>query len=291
MASGIVAPMVQGDDGSWQLQTQTVTSDSLTTKTKNNNVIDSDMFLTLLVAEMQNQDPLEPTSNTEWVSQYATFTQVQQMTEMSRSMDQIRANSLVGKEVIMKVTSESTGEVTYKRGKVEYVQVENGKSLLVIDGGQYSIDDLDSVISDEYSEAYDQYSTWIAKLHALPSLQFIDETYENTLKELFDDFYAMTDYQQQYMQTYAADELAMFSEYLHALELYGIKFEEPDPDSNKSATLDDLLEDFNSKTDDILDKLNSLAGASGSGNVEESDDTEDTDADEDTDTDTDTKEV
>ena len=71
MASGIVAPMVQGDDGSWQLQTQTVTSDSLTTKTKNNNVIDSDMFLTLLVAEMQNQDPLEPTSNTEWVSQYA----------------------------------------------------------------------------------------------------------------------------------------------------------------------------------------------------------------------------
>ena len=59
---------------------------------------------------MQNQDPLEPTSNTEWVSQYATFTQVEKMGEMAESVDLLRANDLVGKEVIMKVTSESTGE-------------------------------------------------------------------------------------------------------------------------------------------------------------------------------------
>ncbi len=75
-----------------------------------NSVVDSDTFLTLLVAEMQNQDPLEPTSNTEWVSQYATFTQVQQISEMADSMDLVRANNLIGKEVVMKVTSSSTGE-------------------------------------------------------------------------------------------------------------------------------------------------------------------------------------
>lgn len=71
----LIAPI--GEDG--KLQTHTASGDSLKKNAKNKNAVDSDMFLTLLVAEMQNQDPLEPTSNTEWVSQYATFTQVQKM--------------------------------------------------------------------------------------------------------------------------------------------------------------------------------------------------------------------
>ena len=52
MASGLVAPIVDGE-----LQTRTDSGDSLTKKSNNKNEIDSDMFLTLLVAEMQNQDP------------------------------------------------------------------------------------------------------------------------------------------------------------------------------------------------------------------------------------------
>ena len=55
----LVAPVVDG-----QLKTSSASSDSLT-GAKNKSSVDSDMFLTLLVAEMQNQDPLEPTSNTE----------------------------------------------------------------------------------------------------------------------------------------------------------------------------------------------------------------------------------
>lgn len=37
------------------------------------NTYDKEMFLKLLVAEMQYQDPLEPTSNTEYVSELASF--------------------------------------------------------------------------------------------------------------------------------------------------------------------------------------------------------------------------
>ncbi len=47
-----------------------------TTKSKksdesNNGTMGYDQFLTLLCAEMQYQDPLEPTSNTEYVAQLA----------------------------------------------------------------------------------------------------------------------------------------------------------------------------------------------------------------------------
>ncbi|MDE5598481.1 MAG: hypothetical protein K2J04_11725, partial [Lachnospiraceae bacterium] len=42
-------------------------------KKKSNSTVDKDQFLQLLVAQMKYQDPLEPTSNTEYISQYATF--------------------------------------------------------------------------------------------------------------------------------------------------------------------------------------------------------------------------
>ena len=38
-----------------------------------NSSLDKDAFLQLLVAQMKYQDPLEPTSNTEYISQLATF--------------------------------------------------------------------------------------------------------------------------------------------------------------------------------------------------------------------------
>ena len=146
-SSTLMAPYVDGE-----LQTQSTSGTSLTKETKSkNSQVDSDMFLQLLVAEMKNQDPLQPTSNTEWVSQYATFTQVEKMSEMAGSVDLLRANSLVGQSVIMKVTSESTGETTYATGVVDYVLVENKKPILVINDKKYSLSDLDSVISPEYS--------------------------------------------------------------------------------------------------------------------------------------------
>ena len=38
------------------------------------NKLGKDSFLKLLCAQMENQDPMQPQSNTEWVSQLATYT-------------------------------------------------------------------------------------------------------------------------------------------------------------------------------------------------------------------------
>lgn len=46
----------------------------------------NNMFMTLLVAQIQNQDPLNPTDGTEYVSQLAQMTQVQSMETMSALM-------------------------------------------------------------------------------------------------------------------------------------------------------------------------------------------------------------
>lgn len=48
-------------------------SESSVKKANAQSGLDKDAFLQLLVAQMKYQDPLEPTSNTEYISQYAQF--------------------------------------------------------------------------------------------------------------------------------------------------------------------------------------------------------------------------
>ncbi len=263
----LVAPYVDG-----KLQTSTTSSDSLGRKSSN-SVVDSDTFLTLLVAEMQNQDPLEPTSNTEWVSQYATFTQVQQISEMADSMDLVRANNLIGKEVVMKVTSSSTGETSYKRGVVDYVVVEEGKPLLVIDEAKYSLSDLDTVASKEYFNAYDKYTEFAKKVAALPSLKVVDKSYQNTVQDIMDLYNGMSDYEKNYLKTYAAGDIASYEAYVKKLKSLGVTFNEGT--QTKETTLDDLISAFDKKMTALMEQIaalkgsNSSSGSSSSGNTDQ----------------------
>lgn len=128
-------------------------SDS-TKKTTPNSSLDKETFLQLLVAQMQYQDPLEPMDNTEYVSQLATFSELEAMNNLNDSMGLSRAAQLVGKNVLMRTTSATTGETYMTQGVVDYVVYENGSAYLAIKDSLYSLDDLDTVVSDEYWEEY-----------------------------------------------------------------------------------------------------------------------------------------
>ena len=133
-------------DGKLQMGNSTMKTE----EPKAGNSVDKEAFLQLLVAQMKYQDPLQPTSNTEYISQYATFSELEQMQNMSSSMTLSRASELVGKEVLVESESES-GKVTQVQGKVEKVVYQSNKAYLSIDGALYSMDDLKLVIDDEYS--------------------------------------------------------------------------------------------------------------------------------------------
>ena len=85
-----------------------------------NSSLDKDAFLQLLVAQMKYQDPLEPTSNTEYISQFATFSELEQMQNMSATLELSRASSLVGQTVLMRVT-DSSGREKIVQGNVDYI--------------------------------------------------------------------------------------------------------------------------------------------------------------------------
>ena len=141
---GISAPYV---DGKLEMGNASMKSE----EPKAGNSVDKEAFLQLLVAQMKYQDPLQPTSNTVYISQYATFSELEQMQNMSSSMTLSRASELVGKEVLVESESES-GKVTQVQGKVEKVVYQSNKAYLSIDGALYSMDDLKLVIDDEFSK-------------------------------------------------------------------------------------------------------------------------------------------
>lgn len=114
---------------------------------KDATTLDINDFLQLLVAQMQYQDPLEPTDNTQYIAQMATFTQVEATTQMHNKVEQQMASSLVGKTVIMETDLNNSGLVA---GKVDYWETIDGTVYLGIDGKLYDIADLDTVMDESY---------------------------------------------------------------------------------------------------------------------------------------------
>ena len=208
--------MAEFVDGKFNTETASSASLKNAKEDKNKSGVDSEAFLTLLVAEMQNQDPLEPTSNTEWVSQYATFTQVSEIQAIGDRMNGVQAQSLVGKNVIMRVT-DSTGDTNYIDGMVERVGYEEGKAYLYIDGNPYSVDDLDTVISEKYMAAQEKVDQIRSLIKKLPSMQELTISDQDTVVELGKILSGMSDYEKSFVEQDAIDAINDYGQRMLAI--------------------------------------------------------------------------
>jgi flagellar basal-body rod modification protein FlgD len=97
-------------------------------------------FLQLLVSQMENQDPLDPQSDTQMAAQMAQFTSLQQSTAMSSSLSMLQANSLVGSTVDLQVDSKDTSS-----GVVSGVTVVSGTPEIVVNGADYTLSQVNSI--------------------------------------------------------------------------------------------------------------------------------------------------
>jgi flagellar basal-body rod modification protein FlgD len=114
--------------------------------------LDADMFLQLLMTELQSQDPLEPMSNSEICQQLSQIWELQSNMELTDTLQSITlgqniaaANSMIGRLIVG--LTDDAGEIA---GYVESVSVVDGQAKLNV--GQHAIDLKDiSLILDESS--------------------------------------------------------------------------------------------------------------------------------------------
>ena len=158
-----------------------------------------DQFLQLLCAEMQYQDPLEPTSNTDYVAQMATFSQLEATLSLTETQESANASNLVGKQVILKVTSETTGQTSYVDGRVDYVMYENGEVFLSVNDKLYPASSLDTVADSEYYEGVTLATTLKDMVNGLPLMENLTVEWQKAITQLREVYDGMTDYQKQFV--------------------------------------------------------------------------------------------
>lgn len=216
-----------------------VSSDKVAAKNTNTNIGKSklgyDEFLKLLTAEMQYQDPLEPTSNTDYVAQMATFSQLEATLSMKESLGKSSdntiksmANQLVGQEVVVEDDESKTG---YADGIVDYVMYEDGEIYISVNDKLYSIDKLDTISTKDYYEAVVSANTLHSMITALPSINDITYSYKKAVEQIRELYNGFTDYQKKYVKE---DDLNTLKQYESKMEELA-KLEKKD-DTDKSGS-------------------------------------------------------
>ncbi|MGK9132930.1 flagellar hook assembly protein FlgD [Brucella intermedia] len=97
--------------------------------------VDYNAFLKLLVTQMQNQDPTQPMDPTQYVSQLATFSNVEQAVQMNSKLDALIANTSVTQAAgwVGRTVSNADGSV---KGVVKSVTIQSNGMLAELDNGK-----------------------------------------------------------------------------------------------------------------------------------------------------------
>ncbi|MCX7885542.1 MAG: hypothetical protein N2448_11060 [Caloramator sp.] len=120
-------------------------------KVEKHDIVDKNVFLKILSVELANQDPLNAKDNTQYISQLAQFTSLEQTSNLYSSISKLLISQrttegtlLIGKDVGFKVNDGSDKE-TIKYDVVKSIKIEKGNVYLITEKGKYSIDDVVSV--------------------------------------------------------------------------------------------------------------------------------------------------
>jgi flagellar basal-body rod modification protein FlgD len=199
---------------------------------------------------MKYQDPLEPQSNTEYVSQLATFTQVEALENMSLTAESLEADNLVGKTVIMRPTNSVTGETSEIQGVVDYVMKEGSNIYLSVNGALYNLDDLYTVADTDYINAVAIAEDFESTVAELPDADHVSLAYESAFSAIRQEYDNLTTYQKDYISNNCSDSLNKFLEAETALNaLIALRDLIASTGSANGSTTDDTTDDTTDTAD------------------------------------------
>jgi flagellar basal-body rod modification protein FlgD len=99
-----------------------------------NSAMGKDQFLKLFVAQLQHQDPMNPMQDSDFMGQMASFSTLEQVSNLASENAKTNAIGLIGRTVTYKGTDGAE-----HTGAVEKVSTKDGKPSLTV-GGTAGVD-------------------------------------------------------------------------------------------------------------------------------------------------------
>ncbi|HWP98587.1 MAG TPA: flagellar hook capping FlgD N-terminal domain-containing protein [Syntrophomonadaceae bacterium] len=132
------------------------TSATTSSSTSSSSSLDKNAFLKLMCTQLQNQDPLNPMSDTEYISQMSSFSSLEQMenlntgfTSLSKSITDVLANltlqqagNAVGQEITYVNPDAKGTNDQYLTGTIESVMIKDGVPYYKVGGKTISQDEV-----------------------------------------------------------------------------------------------------------------------------------------------------
>jgi flagellar basal-body rod modification protein FlgD len=113
-----------------------LTLDEMKSKSADNGAMGKDQFLKLFVAQLQHQDPMNPMQDGEFMGQMASFSTLEQVSNLAAANERIAAsltsNSAVG--LIGRTVSYVDENDEIQTGKVDKVTTAGGTPMLTVNG-------------------------------------------------------------------------------------------------------------------------------------------------------------
>jgi len=112
--------------------------------------LDLDSFLRLLIAELQNQDPMSPMENSEILQQVSQIREIQSNQQMIQTLESLTlgenmstATSLLGQNIIG-----LTDQSEFVNGRVDRITVEDGVPKLHIGEHTIGLNNISEIFSE-----------------------------------------------------------------------------------------------------------------------------------------------
>jgi len=105
--------------------------------------VSENTFLTLLITQLKNQDPMNPQDSSQFVAQLASFSSLEQMTSMNTAMNNVldnSATSLIGQNVTL---LDSSGNLV--QGTVTGIVYFANTPAVQVNGVNYPPSDIQNV--------------------------------------------------------------------------------------------------------------------------------------------------
>jgi flagellar basal-body rod modification protein FlgD len=148
-------------------------------RSKKNEEMGKDDFLKLLVTQLRYQDPLKPMDDTQFVSQMAQFSSLEQMHNLNTTSLLNQATGLIGKNVTWAISDGDT-----RNGIVKSVKIVDGQPKLAMDNLEVDLKSISGQIPNNPLELIGQKVTWNGNMSTPLTANVLDVTEVNGVKKL-----------------------------------------------------------------------------------------------------------